>query len=111
MPCILFSESLSIWSEDSVEGGGVNVEGFSDLGDGFPLLDEPPGEGLLLFVHLFWSPEANSAFFCIGTTGSGALPNQSSFKFGYSRENGHNHLAGMSGGVGPGLRNGLKAGS
>jgi hypothetical protein len=107
----LFAEPSSIWSEDSIEAGGVDAEGSGDLWNGFSFLDEPAGEVSLLLVLLFGPTETNSPSFCVYATGPSALPNQIAFKFCYARENSHDHLAGMRGGVSPGLGNRLETGA
>jgi hypothetical protein len=87
----------------------VNAEGAGDLADGFPLLEEPLGEAPLVHIHLFRSSEANAALLCVGAASAGAFADQVAFEFGDSGEYGHDHLAGMGGGIGPRSGDGLQA--
>src|ERR1039458_1557408 len=89
----------------------MDAEGAGDLADGLSFLDEPIGEVSLLRVHLLGASEANTAFLSVGATGSSALSDKVAFELSYPCENGHDHLSGVRGGVGPRLGDRLEAGS
>jgi hypothetical protein len=89
----------------------MNAESAGDLPDGFSFLEEPFRELCLVFIHLLGATEANAALVCVGTSGAGALPDEISLELGDAGEDGHDHLAGVGGGVRPGFGDGLEAGS
>ncbi len=65
----------------------------------------------MIFVHLLGASKADTALLRVGTTGTRAFSNEVTFELGDAGEDGHNHLAGMRGGVGPRFGEGLKAGT
>jgi hypothetical protein len=65
----------------------------------------------LLFVHLLWSSEADAALSGVGTAGIGPFANEIPLKLGDAGEDGHDHFAGVGGGIRPRFGDGLKAGT
>jgi hypothetical protein len=58
----------------------MDTEGAGRFTDGLSFLDEPLGKILLLTVHLFGAPEANTSLLSVGTTSSSELPDQVAFE-------------------------------
>src|SRR5664279_2379266 len=65
----------------------------------------------LVFIHLRWSSKADTALVCILTASSCAFPDEIALELSDAGEDGHNHFAGVRGGVGPGFGDGLKPGT
>jgi hypothetical protein len=95
--------------EDPVEGGRMDAEGASDVADRFTLLKQPLGEIPLLGIHLFRPSEADASPSCVRATGTGALADEVTFELCDTGEYGHDHLARVSGGIGPWLGEGLES--
>ena len=89
----------------------MDLEGAGDLADGFAFPEQALGERSLVFTHLCRPSEADAALPRVGAAGTGALADEVAFELGDAGEDGHDHLAGMGGGIGPGLGNGLEAGA
>ncbi len=96
---------------NAVESSGVNAEGLRDLPDQLAFFEQPLCKLSLLFVHFLWTSEANAAFVGVGATGACAFANQVSLELGDAGEDGHDHFAGMGGGVCPRLGEALEAGT
>lgn len=89
----------------------MDAEGSGDVPDRFSLLQQPSGELELLVVHLLWPSKADAALARVGAASTGALTDEVAFELSDAGEDGHDHLAGVRGGVGPGFGDGLKPGA
>jgi hypothetical protein len=87
----------------------VDAEGVGDFPDRFSFFEQPPSEFALICIRLLWASEANATSPGVGAASSGALADEVSLEFRDVSEDGHDHFAGVSCGVSPGLGNGLKA--
>jgi len=81
----------------------VDAEGSGDFAHGFPFLEQPLGQIPLILVHLFGPSESNATFLSVGPAGSRALSDEVALEFGDAGEYGHDHLARVGGGIGPGF--------
>jgi hypothetical protein len=87
----------------------MNTERSCDLSRRGSFLQEPSGELQLLIGHLLRPPEADTTLPSVDAAGSGALADEVALEFCDAREDSHNHLTGVRGGVGPGFGKGLEA--
>jgi hypothetical protein len=87
----------------------VDAEGVGDFPDRVSFFEQPPSEFALICIHLLWASEANATSPGVGAASSGALADEVSLEFRDAGEDGHDHFAGVSSGVGLGFGHGLKA--
>ena len=72
----------------------MNVEGFGDGADGFPLLDEFEGQFLLITAKLTRTAEGDPAFAGVDETVLSALSDEGALELGHAGEDGQYHAAG-----------------
>ena len=85
----------------------MNAEGTGDLADGFTFFEQPLRQLLWSSFIFFLTTEANSALLRIDPASAGPFSTEVALERGDAGEDGHDHLAGMGGGIGPRLGDGL----